>query len=76
MEIKTKYNVGDKVWALYKSKAERFTIQCIDMHIVRYETKMAYIMEAITDAENANVYTLVFKEHQLFPTKEELLKSL
>lgn len=65
MEIKTKYNIGDKVWFMHDNKCvlkkvENIRIDVDDMYI-------QYIF-------NGNEIWL--SEKHLFSTKEELLKSL
>lgn len=76
MIIKAKYNIGDEVWFMYENKP-------IQIQIGRIEVYYGYKLnkngeEAI---EKRVVYIDWYGEHRiseskLFPTKEELIKSL
>lgn len=65
MEIKTKYNIGDTVWFMHKNR-------CVSMKIenINIEVKIKYIQYIFNESE------IWISEKYLFPTKEELLKSL
>lgn len=71
MIIETKYNIGDEVWFIWENKAQSAKIVDIwnitikPEHLVTYQLDMMW-----RDAP------LLFKEFALYPTKEELLKSL
>ena len=74
MTIETKYNIGDEVFAMPYRSIGRFPIK--DIRIKREIEKKFCIkpyewttIEYLVDDEWLN-------EDQLFPTKEELLKSL
>ena len=70
MTIETKYNIGDEVW-----------FQTLGMN---YKAKIIHvIIDAFPDGNNiihynlhCNGYSCERHEDELFPTKEELLKSL
>lgn len=66
MTIETKYNIGDEVWFMFDEKPIRGTIKNIGSHI------------SINVVINGNSYIFrrEAKGFELFPTKEELLKSL
>ena len=64
MTIETKYNIGDKVWFHFCGQIESGIIACIEIYS---PYKVFYRMK-----ENC----VAFMEYDLFPTKEELLKSL
>ena len=74
MTIETKYNIGDEVWLMYENMA--ITALVIDMNVE--------IGERIKGNVSANCYCKIKSPHftremhdsHLFPTKEELLKSL
>lgn len=66
MKIETKYNIGDKVWCLIKGKPYKVTIASF-----KYEGGNL-ICGLIDDV--CRYFEL--SEYNLFPTKEELLKSL
>ena len=70
MTIETKYNIGDEVWLRtlgikYKAKITHIHIDIFPdrKHIVHYNL-------------HRNGYSYERHEDELFPTKEELLKSL
>lgn len=73
MEIKTKYNLDDEVYTLHKNKVAKVKIRgvecvvCNSWSIIKYTTD---IVEGLFETGK------VFKEEELFKTKEELLKSL
>lgn len=62
MKIETKYDIGQEVWVMTMGKPYCTTITAvhIDKNGLLYNLK----------------YLLAKKEEQIFPTKEELLKSL
>lgn len=62
MEISTKYNIGDEVWVM--SIGRPFCTKIISIRIDKYG--LSYNLKYLTAVE----------EKQIFPTKEELLKSL
>lgn len=67
MTIETKYNIGDEVW--YKGYKELFCDKVFNIEII-VDNKGEIIVEY-------DLWGDVIKhECQLFPTKEELLKSL
>lgn len=63
MKIETKYDIGQEVWFMFQGKVQSGYI----MSITIYRDCVVYNMRA---------NCLSFKESLLFPTKEELLKSL
>lgn len=67
MEIKTKYNLEDKVWALVNNTPKEITIVKIKFMAQRNTRNSLWYADS-----NGNGYT----EQRLFSTKEELLKSL
>lgn len=69
MTIETKYNIGDEVWIYYNMKPIKMVVTHINIYCCKrrtLETKIRYVL-------NGNIS---FDERVLFPTKEELLKSL
>ena len=70
MEIKTKYNIGDEVWFMLGSKARQGKILEITFNKVGY-TLISYYYNVQVGVSHGS-----FNEPDLFPTKEELLKSL
>ena len=67
MKIETKYNIGDEVWFWFKQKPIRDVV----------EHKM---LVSIGNGKDVIIYRTkkftTLAEYELFPTKEELLKSL
>lgn len=72
MEIKTKYNIGDKVWWINDNKA--LTGEILSVHFHQWSD------ESVTKEYTVEQYAVsgghVVNEKYLFPTKEELLKTL
>ena len=89
MTIQTKYDIGQEVWVMYKNKPTKLTIGGTDIRLCkgrleldRVRATIMYYMEPfeINPIKMSDVeyipYNRMFHEHQCFPTKEELLKSL
>lgn len=66
MTIETKYNIGDEVWYCLRGKIYHNVIDGITIDIVNGQVWIHYSWEG----------KFPMKECVLFPTKEELLKSL
>lgn len=66
MTIETKYNIGEEVWCLVKGKPYKVTITA-------YKLDGYNIIRGLID-DICRYFEL--PEYNLFPTKEELLKSL
>ena len=71
MKIETKYNIGNEVWMLLLNEPEQFVITGIEFTHHRIFVGCEYYIKSI-DCE----YEVKISEELLFPTKEELLKSL
>ena len=71
MTIKTKYNIGDEVWVSVDGKPTQGKIRAINARISRFGDSLRgrVTYEVLS-------YELPYEERQVFPTKEELLKSL
>lgn len=63
MEIKTKFNLGDKVWTLRNSKAVEMEIRTATIS----ESGVSYIGRL-----NDDTY-MTAEEYQCFPTKDKLV---
>ena len=65
MTIETKYNIGDEVWFMFVGNAIKSKV----LNISNINGQTLY---------HCSFYltTATFREDKLFPTKEELLKSL
>lgn len=69
MIIETKYNIGDKVWVYYNMMPEKMIITHINFYCRKrgtLKTEIRYVLDNV----------ISFEERVLFPTKEELVKSL
>ena len=70
MEIKTKYNIGDEVW-FNSIRTPKKGI------IIRIECTVGIYGESYREYRKYQIDNGIFYDEQdLFPTKEELLKSL
>ena len=65
MTIKTKYNIGDEVWFIRNNKVTLGFVEIINIRHTTFEEDIEYY-----------VLGNWYYESSLFPTKEELLKSL
>jgi hypothetical protein len=68
MDVKTKFNIGDYVFTVMDNKVWNFTINSI---FIRVSNEKIIVEYKFVSNER-----LTRKEHELFTTKEELLKSL
>lgn len=76
MTIETKYNVGDEVWFLKDNKATTMRIWDIDIRVrTAYDGEKTYGSYTRIFYYDFGCYNEI-EENKLFPTKEELLKSL
>ena len=71
MTIETKYNIGDEVWFIWENKVQSAKIDSLWGITGNPEKSVIYQLNM-----KWNEAPLLFKEYGLFPTKEELLKSL
>ena len=70
MKIETKYDIGQEVWVCIGGKPKKRKVGRIETNTIGNFQRLAYYI-------NNEVHKpTIFHEHQLFPTKEELLKSL
>lgn len=66
MAIKTKYNIGDKVWYRFIGNNIETTVRRIK---IDYKGVPTYYCDF-------HLQVIAFREEELFPTEEELIKSL
>lgn len=71
MTIETKYNIGDEVWFMNMNKPTKGSVVKIDIDIARRGDW--YIEHYKVEADRI-IYQHIGQS--IFPTKEELLKSL
>lgn len=69
MEIKTKYNIGDEVWWNNSCRTHKGVVTSVNFRNDRSCPQGIIYYEL-------DEHVTVFSEENLFPTKEELLKSL
>ena len=75
MTIETKYNIGDEVWVGDKEAGSILNGRVVDVNIYcNYGHHVTVVFTVILEAMRINPIRVL--EWQLFPTKEELLKSL
>lgn len=77
MKIETKYNIGDAVWVITNNKVHHIRIDAIEVSIGKATTNEDGVLSI---SEYKTSYSVGWgnwhKESDIFPTKEELLKSL
>lgn len=76
MKIETKYNIGDEVWYMESNKAWSRTITTIRVTIYGKINIVEYGYQNHPECGDERTHWLERHECRLFPTKEELLKSL
>lgn len=72
MTIETKYNIGDKVWVEFFMEPIRMIVESIEFRKDKNTENICYFVVNINDRRDC----CDANESDLFPTKEELLKSL
>ena len=71
MEVRTKYNVGNKLWTINKNKALEFEVESVSARVDEQETMILYYAKE----ENTFIGT-AYEEKYCFASKEELIHSL
>lgn len=75
MKIEPKYNIGQEVWIEFANSPTQGIIKRIDISAYVEYKNIISIQNVSYDIRVGNcIFT--FYEHGVFPTKEELLKSL
>lgn len=69
MTIETKYNIGDEVW--FFAEGEPCNMEILAISVEKYKDN-CFIRYMLSD----NGFPFELYEQDLFPTKEELIKSL
>lgn len=72
MIIETRYNIGDEVWVEFFMRPTRMVVESIEFRKDENTESIWYFVVNIIDRREC--YDA--DESELFPTKEELLKSL
>lgn len=76
MKIGTKYDIGQEVWALLDNKIQRVKIWGVDINIEEgFDGQYTYPSRTRINYYDFGKHHII-SEDKLFPTKEELLKSL
>ena len=78
MKIETKYDIGQEVWVMKDNRPQKFKVNGIS---VEYQDGMykSCIHSGIASVHydlGQRMNPMIYGEIYLFPTKEELLKSL
>jgi hypothetical protein len=73
MTIETRYNIGDRVWFMHDNKVESEIIIKINA-VIEKDMNRTGVYKSI--AYSLFNYCRYYTEDKLFPTKEELIKSL
>ena len=77
MTIETKYNIGDEVWCILDNEVQHCEIIDIDITIAgKYCNAKDRFESVIKMVEYKVSYGHIVAEYKLYPTKEDLLKSL
>lgn len=66
MKVKTKYDIGDRVWCISNNKVQNIEVTGFNITVTSEGTEIIYTLH----------YDLKYDESKVFDTKEELLKSL
>lgn len=74
MDQKHKYHIGDKAWKIDQGKAIEVEIYGVAIYQTFSNTEPKYIYS--TRVSSSYQVTMSTSESDLFPTKEELIKSL
>lgn len=73
MTIETKFDIGQEVWGIPNGKPVKITIERIYVKVHKVSgIHISYEFDNIDDTDR----TYRLSEYMVFPTKEELLKSL
>ena len=72
---KPKYQIGQKVWRIYASKCEEIEITGIHRFELRDSWNIKKIEFRYSKEDSAEKWSWI-REDDLFPTKEDLIKSL
>ena len=71
MKIETKYDIGDEVWIMIRGECYQLRVAGIRTTTLKGYKSLEYFV-----SEEGEELSFTFEESELFPTKEELLKSL
>lgn len=73
MQIKTKYNIGDKVFFVFENKIVEAKIHSIEAKIEKKEIQYSYTVLFIT---SETCETIRLDENQMYKTTSQLFKDL
>lgn len=75
MKIETRYSLGQEVWLMWQNRAICRKIDNIYISKDAKEQYESYELECVEEGDD-KYFGVGFELDELFPTKEELLKSL
>lgn len=78
MRIETKYNINDKFWVISKKNSKAIELEVWNINISYYKplVKERGHLERYCDIFYAGEAGQVYKENEMFNSKEELIESL
>lgn len=78
MKIETKYDIGDEVWVMKDNRPQEFEVNGISVECLdgMYNSCIHSGIESVKYDLGKRMNPMIYSEIYLFPTKEELLKSL
>lgn len=78
MKIETKYNIGDEVWVMKDNRPKKFEVQGLSIELIDglYDSCRHFGIDVIKYDLGTRMFPLIYGECVVFPSKEELLKSL
>lgn len=75
MKIETKYDIGQEMWFMWNNKATHRKIVGVFVNKDNEQQSEEYDIAGLED-DDMTLCDVTFKLEDIFPTKEELLKSL
>lgn len=75
MVFETKFNLNDRVWTLYKGKADQYPITRIDVVQDRTDSKVR-IQYFLNVGTPENYDSTIVNEDVIFETQDELLRYI
>lgn len=72
MDIHTKFDIGDRVWAIEDSRAVCFEVRGVQASAFRYTDDIPQVLRVVYNGDGTEAH----REDTCFATKDELLNSL
>jgi hypothetical protein len=78
MKIETKYDIGQEVWVMKDNSPQKFKVNGISVECLdgMYNSCRHLGLTAVNYDLGTRMSPLIYTECYLYPTKEELIKSL